>query len=59
MKKKKDEWIEMTDAIGKYFKKQGWSIIVISSPQIRHNPNDMKYNHELVFKITAKNQTPE
>ena len=39
--------------IGEYMKTKGWNIIVISSPVVTQEPNDLVYNYILSFKFTG------
>ena len=53
-KKKEIDFNQLADSIGKYMKKQGWNIVVLSSPSITHEEScDAKYRFNLVFPFVG------
>jgi hypothetical protein len=53
-KKKTDGFDRLSKAIYAYMKKQGWEILVLSSPYVVKNIGSKDYNFDLVFKFTGK-----
>jgi reverse gyrase len=54
VEKVKDDFDRLSKELYKYMKKQGWELLVLSSPFVVQNVSDKKYNFDLVFKFTGK-----
>lgn len=44
----------MLDTVAKYLEQNGWKVLVIGSPSVRHDPGDLEFNYQFVLKFTGK-----